>query len=124
MKNKIEHEKEITQPTDDGKLYFHTHDLWQVLDDVEKFYECEIYGILALQDTVENLRHYLEFEECAESNPSFICSVDDIPKQLILEAHRYALQKVEYQDYQTLLDVIEEYIVHQLKLVGSNYYVK
>ena len=99
--------------TDDGKVYFHTHDLWQVLTDIEKFYECEIYGILALQDTVENLRHYIEFEESGK-NPSFKMSIDDVPKGLILEAHKYACDKVKHQDYDAMLDCVAEYVVDRI----------
>lgn len=106
-------EDKPVRDTDDGKLYFHTHDLWQVLDDVEKFYECEIYGILAIQDTVENLRHYIEFEESGK-NPSFKCKIDDVPKDLILEAHEYACDKVNHHDYDEMLDYISEYIVERL----------
>lgn len=104
---------EPVRDTDDGKLYFHTHDLWQVLDDVEKFYECEIYGVLAMQDTVENLRHYIEFEESGK-NPSFKCKIDDVPKDLILEAHEHACHKVNQHDYEEMLDCISEYIVEKL----------
>tara|TARA_R100001463_G_scaffold78741_1_gene133097 strand:- start:113 stop:484 length:372 start_codon:yes stop_codon:yes gene_type:complete len=106
--------KEFKQDTDDGLLYFHTHGLFEVLSAVEKFYECEIYGLLCLEDTVENLRHYIEFEECGD-NPSFICSIDDVPKSLIIEAHKYAYNKVEYQDYEAMLDCVNEYIVNRLR---------
>ena len=109
--NNIAEEK--VQDTDDGKLFFHTHDLWQVLDAVEKHYECELYGILALQDTVENLRHYIEFEECGD-NSYFKCKIDDVPKSLILEAHKYAVERVEYQDYQQMLDCVAEYIIDRI----------
>jgi len=102
------------QDTDDGKLYFHTHDLWQVLDDVEKFYQCEIYGVLAVQDTVENLRHYLEFCETQKNTKYFKMPIDDVPKDLIIEAHNYACHKVNQHDYDEMLDCISEYIVERI----------
>jgi hypothetical protein len=105
--------EEEVQDTDDGKLFFHTHDLWEVLDAVEKHYQCEIYGILALQDTVENLRHYIEFEESGK-NPSFKCKIDDVPKSLVLEAHEYACHKIEHQDYDAMLDCVADYIIDRL----------
>lgn len=105
--------EEEVQDTDDGKLFFHTHDLWEVLDAVEKHYQCEIYGILALQDTVENLRHYIEFEESGK-NPSFKCKIDDVPKSLVLEAHEYACHKIEHQDYDAMLDCVADYIINRL----------
>ena len=105
--------EEEVQNTDDGKLFFHTHDLWEVLDAVEKHYQCEIYGILALQDTVENLRHYIEFEESGK-NPSFKCKIDDVPKSLVLEAHEYACHKIEHQDYDAMLDCVADYIINRL----------
>ena len=105
--------EEKVQDTDDGKLFFHTHDLWEVLDAVEKHYECEIYGILALQDTVENLRHYIEFEESGK-NPSFKCKIEDVPKTLMLEAHRHACENVKHYDYDNMLDCIAEYVVDKI----------
>ena len=105
--------KTFKQDTDDGELFFHTHDLWQVLDAVEKHYECEIYGILAIQDTVENLRHCIEFEESGD-NPHFVCKIDDVPKSLIIEAHKYAVDKVKYQDFDAMLECVGEYIVQKL----------
>ena len=47
MTDKISKEQPV-QDESDGLLFFHGHSLWEVLNKVEEFYECKIYGVLDL----------------------------------------------------------------------------
>ena len=85
--------------SDDGLLFFHTHSLWEVLNAVEKFYECKIYGVLDMQEVEENLELYAEGDEYSS-----------ISKQMLLEAMDYAYHNVDAQEYEIYLDRIREYI--------------
>ena len=86
--------------SDDGLLFFHTHSLWEVLNAVEKFYECKIYGILEVQEVEENIKLYAEADEYSS-----------ISKQMLLEGIQYAYDKVEdAQEYEIYLDRVREYI--------------
>ena len=57
--------------SDDGLLFFHTHSLWEVLNAVEKFYECKIYGILEVQEVEEHLKLY--DEKYSSTSKQMIC---------------------------------------------------
>ena len=86
--------------SDDGLLFFHTHSLWEVLNAVEKFYECKIYGVLDMQEVEANLQLYAEADEYSS-----------ISKQMLLEAMAYAYNKVDdCVEYEIYLDRIREYI--------------
>lgn len=84
--------------SDDGLLFFHTHSLWEVLNAVEKFYECKIYGVLDLQEVEEHLKLYDE-------------KYSSTSKQMILEGMEYAYNKVETcYEYEIYLEKVQEYI--------------
>lgn len=86
---------------DDGLLFFHTHSLWDALQAVEKFYECKIYGVLEMQEVVENLR-YLQDDES---------TVDNLSKKDVLEAIDFAYDRVnDYWLYEEYLEYIDKHL--------------
>ena len=87
------------QDRDDGLLFFHTHSLWEAICEVEKFYECKIYGVLELQEVEEHISMY---DGDYSSNS----------KQDILEAMDYAYNKVDSSNdgYEQYLDAIMIYL--------------
>ena len=96
--------------SDDGLLFFHTHSLWEVLNAVEKFYECKIYGILDLQEVEEHLRLYDE-------------KYSSTSKQMILEGIEYAYNKVEScWEYEIYLEKVQEYIDTHTALAEDDAY--
>ena len=96
--------------SDDGLLFFHTHSLWEVLNAVEKFYECKIYGILDLQEVEEHLKLYDE-------------KYSSVSKQMILEGIEYAYNKVEScWEYEIYLDKVQEYIDTHTALAEDDAY--
>ena len=86
------------QDTDDGLLFFHTHSLWEAMSALEKFYECTIYGVLELQEVEEHLAMMYDHEHSTFS------------KQELLEAISYAYDKVDSQEYEIYMEVINEYL--------------
>ena len=93
--------------SDDGLLFFHTHSLWEVLNAVEKFYECKIYGVLDIQ----------EIEEHLGTNPKVVS------KQMLKEAIEYAYNKVDdYADYEIYLDRARDYIDTHTALAEDDAY--
>ena len=96
--------------SDDGLLFFHTHSLWEVLNAVEKFYECKIYGVLDLQEVEEHLRLYDE-------------KYSSTSKQMILEGIEYAYNKVEScWEYEIYLEKVQEYIDTHTALAEDDAY--
>ena len=96
--------------SDDGLLFFHTHSLWEVLNAVEKFYECKIYGILDLQEVEEHLKLYDE-------------KYSSVSKQMILEGMEYAYNKVETcYEYEIYLEKVQEYIDTHTALAEDDEY--
>jgi len=96
--------------SDDGLLFFHTHSLWEVLNAVEKFYECKIYGVLDLQEVEEHLKLYDE-------------KYSSVSKQMILEGIEYAYNKVEScWEYEIYLDKVQEYIDTHTALAEDDAY--
>lgn len=90
-----------TLDEDDGLLFFHTHSLWEALNAVEKFYECKIYGVLEMQEVVENLR-YLQDDES---------TVDNLSKKDVLEAIDHAYDRVnDYWLYEEYLEYIDKHL--------------
>lgn len=86
---------------DDGLLFFHTHSVWEAISKLEKFYECKIYGVLEMQDIVENLRWLQEDET----------KVDNLSKQDLLNAIEYAYNKIEDSyTYEEYVDAIDDYL--------------
>ena len=96
--------------SDDGLLFFHTHSLWEVLNAVEKFYECKIYGVLDLQEVEEHLKLYDE-------------RFSSVSKQMILEGMEYAYNKVEScYEYEIYLEKVQEYIDTHTALAEDDAY--
>ena len=96
--------------SDDGLLFFHTHSLWEVLNAVEKFYECKIYGVLDLQEVEEHLKLYDE-------------KYSSTSKQMILEGIEYAYNKVEScYEYEIYLEKVQEYIDTHTALAEDDAY--
>ncbi len=96
--------------SDDGLLFFHTHSLWEVLNAVEKFYECKIYGVLDLQEVEEHLKLYDE-------------KYSSTSKQMILEGIEYAYNKVEScWEYEIYLEKVQEYIDTHTALAEDDAY--
>ena len=96
--------------SDDGLLFFHTHSLWEVLNAVEKFYECKIYGVLDLQEVEEHLKLYDE-------------KYSSTSKQMILEGMEYAYDKVEScYEYEIYLEKVQEYIDTHTALAEDDAY--
>ena len=96
--------------SDDGLLFFHTHSLWEVLNAVEKFYECKIYGVLDLQEVEEHLKLYDE-------------KYSSTSKQMILEGMEYAYNKVEScYEYEIYLEKVQEYIDTHTALAEDDKY--
>ena len=96
--------------SDDGLLFFHTHSLWEVLEAVEKFYECKIYGVLSLEEVEEHLKLYDE-------------NYSSISKQMILEGIEYAYNKVEScWEYEIYLEKVQEYIDTHTALAEDDAY--
>ena len=85
------------QDRDDGLLFFHTHSIWEAMHKLEQFYECKIYGVLEVQEVVDNLSYDGEYS--------------NVSKQLWLDAIDYAYDKVDDSaDYQIYLDRVAEFI--------------
>ena len=96
--------------SDDGLLFFHTHSLWEVLNAVEKFYQCKIYGVLDLQEVEEHLKLYDE-------------KYSSTSKQMILEGIEYAYDKVEScYEYEIYLEKVQEYIDTHTALAEDDAY--
>ena len=105
-------EEQPVQDESDGLLFFHGHSLWEVLNKVEEFYECKIYGVLDMQEVEENLKLYAEADEYS-----------NISKQMLLEAMAYAYNKVEdCYEYEIYLDRIREYIDTHTALAEDDAY--
>ena len=95
-------DKIIEQPVQDesdGLLFFHGHSLWEVLNKVEDFYECKIYGVLDLQEVEENIQFYGAEED------------EKYSKKELIEAMNYAYNKVESAyEYEIYLETIVDYL--------------
>ena len=86
------------QDGDDGLLFFHTHSIWEAISKLEKFYECTIYGVLELQEVEEHLAMMYGYEHSSYS------------KQELLEAISYAYDKLDTQEYEIYLEMINDYL--------------
>lgn len=96
--------------SDDGLLFFHTHNLWEVLNAVEKFYECKIYGVLDLQEVEEHLKLYDE-------------KYSSVSKQMILEGMDYAYNRLDgAYEYEEHLYKVQEYIDTHTALAEDDAY--
>ena len=95
-------DKIIEQPVQDesdGLLFFHGHSLWEVLNKVEKFYECTIYGVLELQEVEEYLSEFCDMDTSKYS------------KKTILNAIDYAYNKVDSAgEYEIYMDRVVDYL--------------
>ena len=92
-------EEQPVQDESDGLLFFHGHSLWEVLNKVEDFYECKIYGVLDLQEVEENIQFYGAEED------------EKYSKKELIEAMNYAYNKVESAyEYEIYLETIVDYL--------------
>ena len=92
-------EEQPVQDESDGLLFFHRHSLWEVLNKVEDFYECKIYGVLDLQEVEENIQFYGAEED------------EKYSKKELIEAMNYAYNKVESAyEYEIYLETIVDYL--------------
>ena len=81
-----------------------------MLNAVEKFYECKIYGVLDLQEVEEHLKLYDE-------------KYSSTSKQMILEGMEYAYNKVEScYEYEIYLEKVQEYIDTHTALAEDDAY--
>ena len=90
IKNKLFNDKFEEQPVQDesdGLLFFHSHSLWTVLQKVEEFYECKIYGVLDMDSLMNDLSYYPNFDKEWKDH---IIDAYKIPKQDLLRAMKYA----------------------------------
>ena len=103
-------EEQPVQDESDGLLFFHTHSLWTVLQEVEKFYECKIYGVLDIEGLQNDLSYFPNFDKEWKDH---IIDAFQIPKQDMLRAMQYAYDNTggEYDGYQDHLDKVEAYLV-------------
>ena len=98
------------QDRDDGLVFFHTHSVWEAIMELEKFYECKIYGVLELQEVEEHLKMYDE-------------KYSSISKQMILEGIEYAYNKVEScWEYELYLDHVQDYVDTHTALAEDDAY--
>ena len=113
--NPAQSEKEFEQDYDDGMMFFHSHSLWEAMQKLEKFYECKIYGVLEVEEIVENLREWNAFDK-EYGNEDFICDIDDVSKQLWLDAMESAYDNIhgDYDGYNDHMEYIYEYVVANL----------
>jgi hypothetical protein len=114
--NPAQSEKEFMD-TDDGLMFMHTHSLWEVLSAVEKFYECKIYGILTLEDIVENLREWSAFDT-EYGDEHFLCNIDDVPKQIWIDGMENAYDNINDNEYgyEAYLEYVYDYAVEYIKI--------
>lgn len=114
ISNPAQSDKDFQQDTDDGLLFFHTHSLWEAMSKLEKFYECKIYGVLEIEEIVENLRYWNAFYDGGSEN--FVCNIDDVSKDLWLEAMESAYDNIcgNYDGYEHYMEYIYEYVVEKL----------
>jgi len=113
--NPAQSEKEFMD-TDDGLMFMHTHSLWEVISAVEKFYECTIYGVMSLEDVVENLRYWNAFDK--DNSDYYLCEIDDVPNQLLLDGMEGAYNNVDDNQYgyEAYLEYIYDYIIDYIKI--------
>ena len=114
--NPAQSEKDFEHDYDDGVMFFHSHNVWEAIRKLEKFYECKIYGVLELEDVVESLRDYNAFDK-EYGDDDYLCEVDDVGKQLWLSAMDYAYENVNDNEYgyEAYLDSIYDYVVDGIK---------
>ena len=116
ISNPAQSDKDFQQDTDDGLLFFHTHNIWEAMSKLEKFYECKIYGVLELEDVVENLRYYNAFDK-ESGEEYYLCEIEEVSKQLWLDAMESAYDNIhgEFDGYNNYMEYIYDYVVANLK---------
>lgn len=115
ISNPAQSDKDFQQDTDDGLLFFHTHSLWEAMSKLERFYECKIYGVLELEEIVENLRYWNAFEK--ECEDYYICEIEEVSKQLWLDAMENAYDNIhgDFDGYNDYMEYIYDYVVANLR---------
>ena len=116
ISNPAQSDKDFQQDTDDGLLFFHTHSLWEAMSALEKFYECKIYGVLEVEEVVENLRHWNAFDK-ESGEEYYLCEIEEVGKQLWLGAMESAYDNIcgNYDGYEQYMEYIYDYVVDAIK---------
>ena len=86
--------------------------MWQELSDWEKRNNALVYGVLEPQDVKETLRDYYDFDS---DNPDRVCGIDIFTDAEMLMGFKYAYDRVEYQDYEAMIDCVAEWLVDLYK---------
>jgi hypothetical protein len=115
--NPAQSEKDFEHDYDDGLMFMHSHGLWEALSAIERFYECQIYGVLSLEDIVENLREWSAFDG-KYGDEFYLCNIDDVPKKVWLNAMESAYSNINDNEYgyEAYLEYIYDYAVDYIKL--------
>ena len=92
-------------------------DLWTLLKQIEKSGACVIYGVLEVQGVAEDLSYWREFDKSEPMSEHFIMDSHDIPKQMMLDAFQYAVNRssCEYDNYNYMVEMVGEYLIEKLK---------
>jgi len=104
------------QDYDDGMMFFHSHSLWEAMQKLEKFYECKIYGVLEVQEVIDNLQDWKAFDK--ECKDYYLCDIDEVGKQLWLAAIENAYDNIGgnyYDGYEEYLEYIYDYVVDAIR---------
>ena len=82
--------------------------MWQELSDWEKRNNALVYGVLDCQSVREDLSQSPYFDPAEDER---ICDIDSFTDKELVMAMKSAYDNVEYQDYQAMIDFIEEWLV-------------
>ena len=82
--------------------------MWQELKDWERRNNALVYGVLDCQSVREDLSYSPNFDPAEDDR---LCDLDSFTDRELVMAFKYAYDNVEYQDYQAMLDCIEEWLV-------------
>ena len=116
IRNPAQSEKSFEHDYDDGMMFFHSHNIWEAMSKLEKFYECKIYGVLELEDVVENLRYWNAFDK-ESGKEYYLCEIEEVSKQLWLDAMESAYDNIhgDFDGYNDYMEYIYDYVVANLK---------
>ena len=82
--------------------------MWQELKDWERRNNALVYGVLDCQSVREDLSYSTNFDPAEDER---ICDLDSFTDKELVMAMKSAYDNVEYQDYQAMIDFIEEWLV-------------